>query len=175
VDVVNRDEREQSLRQVLNLGHTIGHALEEATGYRRFMHGEAVGWGLLAITLMAERMGYLKLPAAPQGRSGRAANESPIAAGDGSDSGRIRRLVWRIGPLPTIRDVSPQAIVRLLPHDKKAVGGKIHWVVPERIGKVQIVTGIPLAEAGNAWKELRALQPFESRHGEDGASRRLTQ
>jgi len=154
VDVVNRDERESGLRQVLNLGHTLGHALEEATGYQRFLHGEAVGWGLLAITLIAERMGYLKSPAVRQARSGRAANESPMAAGDRSDAGRIRRLVWRIGPLPTIRDVSSQAIVRLLPHDKKAVGGKVHWVVPECIGKVQIVTGIPLAEAENAWKEL---------------------
>ena len=157
VDVVNRDEREQSLRQVLNLGHTFGHALEEATGYRRFMHGEAVGWGLLAITLLSERLGYLKSPKAGRGRSGRAANKSPMVARGGSDAGRIRRLVSRIGPLPPIQDVSPQAIMRLLPHDKKAVGGKIHWVIPERIGKVRIVTGIPLTAAEAAWKELQQL------------------
>ena len=46
VDVVSRDEREADLRRVLNLGHTFGHALEEATGYRRFLHGEAVAWGI---------------------------------------------------------------------------------------------------------------------------------
>ena len=159
VDVVNRDEREQSLRQVLNLGHTFGHALEEATGYRRFMHGEAVGWGLLVITLLAERLGYLKSPAARQPHSGQVVSKSRASRSDGSDAERIRRLVWRIGPLPTIRDVSPQAIVRLLPHDKKAVGGNIHWVIPERIGKVRIVPGIPLEEAEAAWKELQALAP----------------
>src|SRR5689334_20711471 len=55
VDIVNRDEREADLRRLLNLGHTFGHALEEATGYRRFLHGEAVGWGLLC----AARLGVL--------------------------------------------------------------------------------------------------------------------
>jgi 3-dehydroquinate synthase len=159
VDVVNRDERESSLRQVLNLGHTFGHALEEATGYKRFLHGEAVGWGLLAVTLLADRLGYLKPPAARQGRSGQAASKGQEGAGEGSDAERIRRLVWRIGPLPPIQDVSPKAMVRLLPHDKKAVGGRIHWVIPERIGKVRIVTGIPLEVAANAWKELQALTP----------------
>ncbi len=208
VDVVNRDERESSLRQVLNLGHTFGHALEEATGYKRFLHGEAVGWGLLAITLLAERLGYFKsrtsegagAPANKAGMSFRInewdsethethkdcdsillhdknppirarrgpnafRNEShgrswhtahpPQGLGGGLDAERIPRLIWRIGPLPTIRDVSPRAIVRLLPHDKKAVGGEIRWVIPERIGKVRLVTGIPLGEAEAAWKVLQ--------------------
>jgi 3-dehydroquinate synthase len=149
VDVVNRDEREQSLRQVLNLGHTFGHALEAATGYRRFLHGEAVGWGLLAITLLAERLGYLRSLNTSVGK--RHDGGSPGA----SDAERIRRLIWRIGALPRISDVSPQLIARLLPHDKKAVAGAIHWVIPERIGKVRIVTGIPLAEAEATWRELQ--------------------
>ena len=59
VDVVSRDEREADLRRVLNLGHTYGHALEEATGYRRFLHGEAVAWGLLMVTRLAELVGVL--------------------------------------------------------------------------------------------------------------------
>jgi 3-dehydroquinate synthase len=149
VDVVNRDEREHSLRQVLNLGHTFGHALEEVTEYRRFLHGEAVGWGLLAVTLLAERLGYLN------SRNARARGRRDSDSCAVLDAERIRRLVWRIGPLPPIRDVSPQAITRLLPHDKKAVGGEIRWVMPERIGKVRIVTGIPLAAAEAAWKELQ--------------------
>jgi 3-dehydroquinate synthase len=208
VDVVNRDERESSLRQVLNLGHTFGHALEEVTGYRRFLHGEAVGWGLLAVALLAERLGYLgsqtgrdadaltgkagmsfrisewdsethethkdcdKLLLADQHSAfdarvdpGASLNESherfrrtahpPQGPGGASDAERIRRLVMRIGPLPSIRDVSPQAITRLLPHDKKAVGGEIRWIIPERIGRVRIITGVPLAEAEGAWKELQ--------------------
>jgi 3-dehydroquinate synthase len=135
VHVVNRDEREASLRQVLNLGHTFGHALEAAVGYRRYTHGESVGWGLLAITILAERLGYLGFV----------------------DAARIRNLVRRVGPLPSIREVSAGAIVKLLPHDKKSVAGEIHWVVPERVGKVRIVTGIQISAAKLAWHELQKL------------------
>src|SRR5438034_2199568 len=59
VDVVSRDEREAGPRRVLNLGHTFGHALEEATTYRRFLHGEAVGWGLLGVARLGQRLGLL--------------------------------------------------------------------------------------------------------------------
>jgi 3-dehydroquinate synthase len=144
VDVVNRDEREAGLRQTLNLGHTFGHALEEGTGYRRFRHGEAVGLGLLAVALLAERLGVMN----PDGARGR-------RTGVGSDAERIRRLVRAIGPLPSIRNVPARTIVRLLPRDKKTVRGEIHWVIPERIGKVKITTGIPLAAAEAVWRELQ--------------------
>lgn len=135
IDVVNRDEREANLRQVLNLGHTFGHALEAASGYKRFLHGESVGWGLLGITVLAEQLGYLKA----------------------EEARRMRDLVWQIGPLPSIRNVPARRIVSLLPHDKKAVAGEIHWVIPERIGKVRIVTGVPLHAAASAWRELQEL------------------
>ena len=140
IDVVNRDEREQSLRHVLNLGHTFGHALEEATGYRRFLHGEAVGWGLLAITALAERLGYLG---------------SRNSRSDLPEADQVRAMVKGVGPLPSIRDVRPKTIARLLPQDKKTVGGKIHWVVPESIGKMKIVTGIPLDQAKSVWRKLQ--------------------
>ena len=148
IDVVNRDERELSLRHVLNLGHTFGHALEEATGYRRFLHGEAVGWGLLAITSLAEHLGYMP-------RSGKARTATRSRRSEASGGERIRRLVRRIGPLPSIRDVPAGKIVRLLPQDKKAVGGEIHWVIPESIGRVTIVKGIPLSEAEAVWREMQ--------------------
>ena len=135
VDVVNRDEHEAGLRQTLNLGHTFGHALEEATGYRRFLHGEAVAWGLLAVILLAERQGLI--------------NEGA------SDAERMRRLVKAIGPLPSICNVPARTIVRLLPRDKKTVSGEIHWVIPERIGTVKIVAGIPLQAAEAVWGELQ--------------------
>ena len=54
-DVVARDEREGGLRHILNFGHTLGHALEAATRYRRFLHGEAIAWGMLAATLFGAR------------------------------------------------------------------------------------------------------------------------
>jgi len=133
VDVVNRDEREKRLRHVLNLGHTFGHALEEATHYRRFLHGEAVAWGLLAVARLGRRLDVL---------------------GDAPEE-RIARLVRKVGPLPPIDDLDWAQIVRLLPQDKKSIGGKIQWVIPERIGRVRIVTGVPLSTAAVAFRDLQ--------------------
>jgi 3-dehydroquinate synthase len=137
VDVVSRDEREAGLRRILNLGHTFGHALEEVTHYRRFLHGEAVGWGLLAATRLAERIGVLA--------SARAT--------------RIAQLVRRVGPRPPIHDLPPERVLALLPRDKKAVGGKIHWVLPERLGKIRIVADIPSAEAAAAFRDVQRAEP----------------
>jgi 3-dehydroquinate synthase len=136
VDVVNRDEREADLRFVLNLGHTFGHALEEATDYRRFVHGEAVGWGLLAIVRLAHHLGML-----------------PPAEG-----ARISALIRRLGPLPPIRDISPAKILRLLPQDKKTVGGQIHWVVPERIGHVRVMKDVPQSTVVAALRDIQRME-----------------
>jgi 3-dehydroquinate synthase len=133
VDVVSRDEREAGLRRVLNLGHTYGHALEEVTGYRRFLHGEAVAWGLLLATRLAEIIGAL----------------------DPAEGRRIAGLVWRVGFLPRIRDLSVEKVLRLLPRDKKAVGGKINWVLPERIGKVRITADVPNAAVAAAFRDVQ--------------------
>lgn len=133
VDVVNRDEHEADLRRLLNLGHTFGHALEEATGYKRFLHGEAVGWGLLCSARLGVLLNMLDL----------------------KEAERISDLVRRIGPLPSIRDLSPAKIGKLFPRDKKAIAGQIHWVVPEMIGKVKIVRGVPIEAAVEA---LRSVQ-----------------
>lgn len=133
VDVVSRDEREAGLRRVLNLGHTFGHALEEVTNYRRFLHGEAVGWGILAATRLAERLGLL-----PTG-----------------EAERIARLLRRVGPLPLIRDLAPERVLRLLPRDKKAVGGRVHWVLPEKIGKVKITADVPAADVAAAFHDAQ--------------------
>jgi len=135
VDVVGRDEREAGLRRVLNLGHTFGHALEEATGYRRFLHGEAVAWGLLGVTRLGERLGLIE--------------------GDGSE--RVAALVRRVGPLPPIQDLAAAKILKLLPRDKKAISGRIHWVVPERIGKVRIVPDVPAAVVRAAFRDIQKL------------------
>ncbi len=136
VDIVNRDEREANERMTLNLGHTFGHALEEATDYSRFVHGEAVAWGLLAAARLGRRLGLL--PA--------------------TDSDQICALVRRLGPLPSIQDLPPAKILRLLPQDKKAVGGTIRWVIPEKIGKVRVVTGVPRCEVLAAFREIQAMK-----------------
>ncbi len=143
VDVVNRDEREAGLRRVLNLGHTFGHAFEEATQYRRFLHGEAVAWGILAATRLAARLGRLR-----------------DARGRGSEGERIDRLVRRVGPLPPVRDLAPKRILELLPRDKKAVRGKIHWVIPEGIGKVRVISDV---SPGIVAATLREIQKFSDK------------
>lgn len=133
VDVVSSDEREAGLRRVLNLGHTFGHALEEITQYRRFLHGEAVGWGMLVAVRLAEMTQCLQ-PA---------------------DGRRIATLVRRVGMLPPIDDLSAERIVSLLARDKKSVGGKLHWVLPERLGKVRIVSDISAATSKAAFREVQ--------------------
>ena len=133
VDVVSRDEREAALRRVLNLGHTYGHALEEATGYRRFLHGEAVAWGMLMVTRLAELAGVLE-PAVGK---------------------RIACVVRSVGPLPPVRGLSQERVLGLLSRDKKAVGGKIHWVLPEEIGKVRVTPDVPDAAVAAAFREVQ--------------------
>ncbi|MGD1104196.1 MAG: 3-dehydroquinate synthase [Terriglobia bacterium] len=133
VDVVSRDEREAGLRRVLNLGHTYGHALEEATGYRRFLHGEAVAWGMLIVTRLAELASVL----------------------DPAVGKRIARVVRSVGPLPGIRGLNEEKILGLLPRDKKAVGGKIHWVLPEGLGKVRVTPDVPDAAVARAFCDVQ--------------------
>jgi len=135
VDVVNHDEREAGLRAVLNLGHTFGHAIEECTHYRRFLHGEAVGWGLLAASRLSQRLGLLKT----------------------SEGERIESLVLRLGPLPPVRDIAFNRILRLLPQDKKAVSGKVRWVAPEKIGKVRILENVPTRLVAAAWQDVQQM------------------
>lgn len=134
VDVVNKDEREKQLRFVLNLGHTFGHALEEVTGYRRFLHGEAVAWGLLAVTRLAERLDAI----------------------DPDSAAHIKNLILHLGPLPGLERIDPSGVMRLLVKDKKTIGGQIHWVIPERIGKVRVRTDVPPGTAAAALRDVMA-------------------
>jgi 3-dehydroquinate synthase len=133
VDVVSRDERESALRRVLNLGHTFGHALEEATAYRRFLHGEAVAWGMLMVMRLAELAGAL----------------------DSATGKRMARLVRAVGPLPPLRGLKEAKVLGLLPRDKKAVGGKLHWVLPEGIGKVRVTPDVPDGLVARAFRDVQ--------------------
>jgi 3-dehydroquinate synthase len=133
--VVSRDEREAGARRVLNLGHTLGHALEAATGYRRFLHGEAVGWGLVAAAEIARAQGLLE----PE------------------DAGRIRGLVARVGRLPRLPAERAARIFAAMHADKKARAGELRWVLPRRIGRVEIRAGIPGALVRRVVAGLPAL------------------
>ena len=136
VNVVNRDEREARLRMVLNLGHTFGHAIEEATDYKRFLHGEAVGWGLLGVIRLGERLGLA----------------------NSAEAERMAALVRRVGPLPMIRDLNARRVLRLLARDKKSVGARLHWVIPESIGKIQIVSDVPPSAVAAAFRDIQQTE-----------------
>ncbi|MGH9601970.1 MAG: 3-dehydroquinate synthase [Terriglobales bacterium] len=129
--VVAADEREHGQRRILNFGHTIGHAIEAETGYRRFLHGEAVAWGMAAATLIAERLGKLR----------------------STDAQRILAAVLAIGPLPAI-EVGAAAIQRRIATDKKTRDGVTHFVLPRRIGKVDVVPDVPLRVVREAFERV---------------------
>lgn len=118
--IVSRDERESGLREILNFGHTFGHALETLTAYRRFLHGEAVGWGMIAAARLAVAAGRL-------GRG---------------DARRIERLVSSVGLLPSLPAVAANLWLAAMRADKKARGGRLRFILPRSIGEVAAVDGI---------------------------------
>jgi 3-dehydroquinate synthase len=119
-EVVSGDEKEEDRRRILNFGHTFGHALEAETGYSRFLHGEAVAWGMKAAALLGamERI----LPS--------------------EDKQEILDCVNSYGPFPALSGIDPGRLVARLKSDKKTVQGRIHFVVPERIGAVKVTADI---------------------------------
>ena len=119
-EVVSADERESGLRRILNLGHTFGHALEAETGYSQFLHGEAVAWGMKAATLLG-------------------AMERLLSA---EDKQEILHCVNLYGPLPPLQGIDPARLAARLKSDKKTVQGRIHFVLPERIGAVKITADV---------------------------------
>jgi 3-dehydroquinate synthase len=137
-EVVSADEREGGLRRVLNLGHTIGHALEAETGYRSLLHGEAVAWGLIAATNIALTVGRT----------------------DSVTAGRIADAVFSLGPLPELK-VSARKILARLQTDKKTQAGVVHFVLPREIGKVEIAADVPDSVVIGAVEELRRLSRAE--------------
>jgi 3-dehydroquinate synthase len=119
-EVVTADEREGDLRRILNFGHTFGHSLEAETRYERFLHGEAVAWGMRAATILAEKTGRL----AP------------------SEAASIQSVVARYGPIPSLEGIEAVALAARLRSDKKTVQGQIHFVLPVKIGETAVVSGI---------------------------------
>ena len=133
-EVVASDERENGLRRVLNLGHTIGHALEAETDYRHFLHGEAVAWGMIAAARIA----------------------AAVESTDKASAGRIADAVRRLGPLPKVQ-VRSRNILRLLQSDKKTRDGVVHFVLPRAIGRVEVVNDVPEQVVIETVDELRRL------------------
>jgi 3-dehydroquinate synthase len=125
--VVSQDEHEHGLRRILNFGHTLGHALEAATGYGRLRHGEAVALGMRAALALGVARGI-----------------TPPALAE-----RAAGLVSRLGPLPSVADVRPAAVLEAAGRDKKIVHGRLHFVVitPEGASTVSDVSRRELTAA----------------------------
>jgi 3-dehydroquinate synthase len=136
-EVVEKDERESKLRFVLNLGHTIGHALEAVTGYRRYTHGEAVGWGLVGASWISRQRGLL-----------------PVAAYEA-----IADSIDHVGPRPRMSDLAPERILEAITHDKKARAGRVPFVLPTAIGRVVVQDDVRRPEIRGA---LRAMARRET-------------
>jgi 3-dehydroquinate synthase len=134
-EVVMSDEREAGLRRILNYGHTIGHALEAVTQYRRLKHGEAVGYGMKAAANIALKAGLLE-------KDERALIDAGVEA---------------LGRLPRISDLSVSKILTAMTLDKKASQGKVPLILPTLIGKVIVSSEIAPAIVRACVKEL--LQP----------------
>ena len=119
-EVVSADERESGLRRILNFGHTVGHALEAETRYERLLHGEAVAFGMHAATAIAERTGRLSE----------------------RDASQIHHVVAKYGPIPALEGIPARNLAARLRSDKKTVQGRVHFVLPVKIGSVEIASGV---------------------------------
>ena len=121
--VVNRDERDTGLRMILNLGHTVGHALEQATAYKAMLHGEAVGWGMIAALCLARQRGTIS----------------------GRQMERLESLIHLYGALPALK-LRMAKVVAATGADKKNVGGVRRFVLPVGIGDAGVVEDVTPAE-----------------------------
>jgi 3-dehydroquinate synthase len=130
--VVSADEREGGLRRILNFGHTVGHALEAVTKYRRYRHGEAIALGMLAAADLSVARGAL------------AERERQALA----------QLIALLGPLPTVSDLTTSEILEAIRRDKKVVNGRLHFVLAIELGATMTVDDVTEEELRAVLKRL---------------------
>jgi 3-dehydroquinate synthase len=130
VRVVEEDERETGLRKILNFGHTIGHALEQATAYRRLRHGEAVAWGMLGAGWLALQRHMWNT----------------------KEFEKLKSIIVRSGAMYPFGCLTADEVLASLQHDKKKSGKALTFVLPEKTGTVKIVSDVSQEEA------LRAIE-----------------
>jgi 3-dehydroquinate synthase len=123
-EVVGKDERESGLREILNFGHTFGHGLESVTRYRRYSHGEAVGWGMIAAASLGVMIGFT-----PQ-----------------ADARRIIELVRRVGNLLPWPAGAENALFQAMLTDKKTRGGRLRLVLSPKIGRAETRDDVSTAQ-----------------------------
>lgn len=119
-EVVSADEREGGLRRILNFGHTVGHAFESETGYARFLHGEAVGLGMIAALHLSRLTGRIT----------------------GALCGEMVDAVRGYGPFPSLDGIRAEGLMARLVKDKKTIQGSVHFVLATGIGTTEVVSGI---------------------------------
>jgi 3-dehydroquinate synthase len=137
-EIVGADEREAGPRRLLNFGHTAGHAFESLTRYQRFLHGEAVAYGMIVAAELAVARGLMRA----------------------EDRDSLSSLIAQLGPLPPLGDLSAPQTIEQMHRDKKVHEGRLHMVLPSALGKATIVedvsddelmralTAVGLAEVG---------------------------
>jgi 3-dehydroquinate synthase len=126
--IVAEDERESGARALLNFGHTFGHAIEAATGYGAWLHGEAVAAGMVMACELSQLMGYLKK----------------------TDVERVREVVKHAGLPVTGPALAPERLLELMALDKKAARGRTRFVVLETIGRAHLAADIDDAQVRRA-------------------------
>ena len=124
-DVVSSDERESDVRKILNFGHTFGHALESETGYARFLHGEAVAWGMKAAVWLGNMRRMI---------------DDPVRD-------RMLRCIETYGPIPPVAGIPAANLHARLAADKKTVQSKVHFILPVKIGEVVVVNDVPSGQS----------------------------
>lgn len=134
--VVAVDERESGLREILNFGHTFGHALEQVSGYAKWLHGEAVALGMVMAADLSMREGNL----------------------DAGEARRIKALLGRAGlPVVPPQDLDSNALLEAMSRDKKARAGSVRFVLAETIGSVRSVDGVSQAALRETLRAGEAL------------------
>ncbi len=132
-EVVSKDERESGLRAILNYGHTIGHAIETVTGYKKYLHGEALAVGMHLEARLSRMLGFI-----------------------GAE--QVERIKAVIGlyelPLELPSEIDPGSLLEAMQLDKKTVAGELKFILPERIGTVKIHSGVSPAEVKEALKNI---------------------
>ena len=131
-DVVSRDERESDLRRILNFGHTVGHALETVTKYRRFRHGEAIAYGMLAAADLAVTRGAL-------------ADRERQA---------LVRVIAQLGPLPPVVDLPTDEVLEAVQRDKKVIDGTLHFVIATQVGAAMVIDDVTEDELKSTLERL---------------------
>ena len=120
-EVVSKDEKEGGLRRILNFGHTMAHAIEEATEYSKYTHGEAVAIGMIGAAYISRSLGRI----------------------DDATFERLQNLIEKLGMISRAEDCNVEHMLKAIFRDKKTINGKINWVLMDSIGKVSVVNDVP--------------------------------